>query len=226
MVQVGDSFGKKTVIFELKIRASTDYDYATIREDWNTKKVSKRKAMTKTKTARLASRKLVLIILGVLAASLAAWALYIKLTQTSDQVSNPQSDSSPAEGAQSNQGSPSQSATPGSPQAQSPSANTNNSSLPKPTLTKSSGNNGSIPPNVPVNFVCLGEPNLNCSITLTDQANSNHKIDLGTKTLGDERGQAGASFDWTSLSGRWTVVATMSDGSRSSQSLPQTLVVE
>lgn len=75
-----------------------------------------------------------------------------------------------------------------------------------PTFTKSSGNNGSIPVGVDVNFVCTSETNTTCQINLTSQ--SGKVISLAEQTVLDNgRGNAFTQWYWNSIEGSWDVVA-------------------
>lgn len=98
------------------------------------------------------------------------------------------------------------------------------STPPTPTLSKSSGNNGSIPAGVPVSFGCQSTAGLNCTILLTGPSNLN----LGTKTIpSDGTDRPGTTWYWTSVSGSWKVVAQITNSSgKSSNSAAQTLVVQ
>lgn len=96
----------------------------------------------------------------------------------------------------------------------------------KPTFTKSSGNNGPIPQNVLVEFVCTTLPGLDCQIILV---NSNgQKITLPYKPVTDNgRGQYFTSWQWKSQQGSWSVTAQSKNsegGTNSSEK--QTLVVK
>ena len=110
------------------------------------------------------------------------------------------------------------------------STNPNNSSsgsVSKPTLNKSSGNNGPIPASVLVNFTCYTAQGNNCAIILTDKTNSANVITLNTQAATSTYGQQPfASWNWTSVAGSWNVVARASNGSASSDSDAQGLVVQ
>lgn len=99
------------------------------------------------------------------------------------------------------------------------------SKLPKPTLSKSSGNNGPVPNGAMVQFICSGVINVNCSVTLTDQ--DRKTITLEAKPVSDDgRGQAAVSWLWEAKAGTWQIVATASaTGYQSTESDPQTLKV-
>ncbi len=95
-----------------------------------------------------------------------------------------------------------------------------------PTFTKSSGNNGPIPNNVLVEFVCSAEPGVDCQIILV---NSNgQKITLPYMPVKDNgRGQYFISWQWTSQTGTWTVTAQAKNSQGGiSSSEKQTLVVK
>lgn len=105
----------------------------------------------------------------------------------------------------------------------SPSVSSNSSvNLPTPLLTKSSGNNGSVPAGVVIEFTCVSNSSYQCTIRLTGPKT----INLETQTLSNNnRGENyGAIWDWTSVFGKWSVTAVLSDGkgnekSSASQSL-------
>lgn len=104
---------------------------------------------------------------------------------------------------------------------------TNSPSVPeKPTFTKSSGNNGPIPQNVLVEFVCTTLPGLECQIILV---NSNgQKITLPFKPVADNgRGQYFTSWQWKGQQGNWSITAQSKNsegGTNTSEK--QTLVVK
>ena len=101
-------------------------------------------------------------------------------------------------------------------------------SLPKPTLAKSSGNNGSVPANSLIEFTCAGQAGLQCTVILTDKMNSSHQIDLGSKLIKDDGyGQTAVIWDWKSLAGNWIVIAKVKDtNNNSAGSDEQNLVVQ
>ena len=89
--------------------------------------------------------------------------------------------------------------------SQSPVASQAN--LPKPTLMKSSGNNGSIPTGAMIEFTCLAPTGYTCRVELS----GSKTITLGAKTIEDNRGQTGANWEWSSERGTWSVVALLRD---------------
>lgn len=88
--------------------------------------------------------------------------------------------------------------------------------LPTPVLAKSSGNNGSIPPDVTVNLTCESAPGYFCEVKL-EKAGVN-TVTLEKKQLTGERGQSFASWNWESISGTWSVTAVLSNSSGQSKS--------
>ena len=88
----------------------------------------------------------------------------------------------------------------------SPSSSAN---LPTPTLTKSSGNNGSVPSGVAIEFTCSAPAGYSCETVLS----GTKTVSLGAKSLAtDSRGQTpSVSWMWTSEKGSWSVVAKVSD---------------
>jgi len=96
--------------------------------------------------------------------------------------------------------------------------------LPIPILAKSSGNNGSIPPGVLVNFTCTSTPGYFCEVKL-EKSGANPVI-LEKKQLTGEMGQSFASWNWESISGKWSVTALLSNNSgQAKSSAAQTLEV-
>lgn len=81
------------------------------------------------------------------------------------------------------------------------------SSVPKPSLMKSSGNNGSVPVGAVIEFTCLAPSGYTCSVELK----GNKTITLDKKTIEDNRGQTGTSWEWTSEKGSWSVTAVLRD---------------
>lgn len=96
----------------------------------------------------------------------------------------------------------------------------------KPTLIKSSGNNGPVPVNVVIEFVCQGSAGLNCKVVLVNQNGS--IVELPSQQVKDNgRGQYFTSWEWRSLSGIWQVYAVViNQQSKSTQSDKQTLEVK
>lgn len=94
-----------------------------------------------------------------------------------------------------------------------------------PFFSKSSGNNGPIPANVLVNFICNSEPGTTCQIILTS---GNKKIALPEQEVKDNgRGQWFTSWDWTSITGKWNVIARAKNKQGGiSDSINQTLEVK
>ncbi len=80
-------------------------------------------------------------------------------------------------------------------------------SVPKPSLTKSSGNNGSVPVGAILEFTCLAPVGYTCSVELK----GDKTITLEKKSIIDNRGQTGVSWSWTSEKGTWSVSAILSD---------------
>ena len=101
-----------------------------------------------------------------------------------------------------------------------------NPPLPKPMLTKSSGNTAPIPKGVLVEFSCSGVVNTNCYITLYNQE-SEETLRFDDKKLKDDgRGQVFATWVWESKPGTWSIGATVTaDGYSPSSSESQTLTV-
>ncbi len=154
------------------------------------------------------------IFLAVLAAGLLGWAAYAKYGQTKkttpQTAENPVSDAElgehpvPADKVATLQPEP-------APASSSP--------LAKPTLSKSSGNNGPVPAGILINFVCEGAKGLNCEVILTDSNDSTHQILLPKKPLADNgRGEVFASWDWNSIKGTWKVISKVTDGAGNSAS--------
>lgn len=104
----------------------------------------------------------------------------------------------------------------GVPPADSTSAQAQTNNLPTPVLAKSSGNNGSIPPEVIVNFTCESAPGYLCEVRL-EKAGAN-TVTLEKKQLTGERGQSFASWNWESISGTWSITAVLSSSSGQSKS--------
>lgn len=97
-------------------------------------------------------------------------------------------------------------------------------SMPTPVLAKSSGNSGSIPAGVLVNLTCTSTPGYFCEIRLEKPGAS--PIVLEKKQLTGEMGQSFASWNWESVSGKWSVVALLSNSSgQTKSSTAQTLEV-
>ncbi len=96
--------------------------------------------------------------------------------------------------------------------------------LPIPILAKSSGNNGSIPPGVLINFTCTSTPGYFCEVKL--EKSGANPIILEKKQLTGEMGQSFASWNWESVSGKWSVTALLSNNSgQAKSSAAQTLEV-
>lgn len=135
-----------------------------------------------------------------------------------DSSTNADSSNTSEQNQKLSEASPSPSASQGTQSSQS------SSSLPTPLLTKSSGNNGSIPSSVTVEFTCASTGSYSCLIRLTGAKT----INLDTKSLTNNgRGDYGALWDWTSQKGTWTVVAVLTDGKGAEKtSAPQTLEVK
>lgn len=89
-----------------------------------------------------------------------------------------------------------------------------NASVPKPTLMKSSGNNGPVPVGAIIEFTCLAPTGYNCSVELK----GNKTITLDEKSIEDNRGQTGAGWEWTSEKGSWTIVAALKDSNGNTNS--------
>lgn len=95
-----------------------------------------------------------------------------------------------------------------------------------PVFTKSSGNNGSIPRNILVEFVCSAEPGVDCEIILVNT--NGQKITLPYVQVKDNgRGQYFASLQWTSQTGTWSITAQAKNSQGGiSSSEKQALVVK
>lgn len=99
---------------------------------------------------------------------------------------------------------------------QSSTSPTSNSSvvLPTPILMKSSGNNGSIPSGIEVEFTCTSLPGYSCKVLMSGA----HTKTFESKALKDNgRGQAGVSWLWKSESGSHSIVAVLSDSKGNEQ---------
>lgn len=100
-------------------------------------------------------------------------------------------------------------------------------SLKAPTLTKSSGNNGPVPPGAIIEFVCESINGATCDIVLVDTGSSNSTINLGGKTITDDgRGQSAVLWNWTALKGTWKVAAKATKDGSTTSSQQQTLEVK
>jgi len=107
----------------------------------------------------------------------------------------------------------------------SPSPNAvNSNALPMPLLTKSSGNNGSVPPGAVIEFVCTSPSGFQCKIELKGP----EAITLETKSVvGNGRGQAAATWTWPAKAGSWSITAILSDNNKNQKaSLAQKLEVK
>jgi len=94
-----------------------------------------------------------------------------------------------------------------------------------PTFTKSSGNTGSIPSGVTVDFTCLSEVNTTCSIILV--ANGKQTILGPSKVADNSRGQYFTDFYWTSVKGSYQITAQAKNSQGGiSTSAAQSLVVQ
>lgn len=101
---------------------------------------------------------------------------------------------------------------------------TQSNNLPTPVLAKSSGNNGSIPSGVLVNFTCTSTPGYFCEVKL--EKSGANTVTLEKKQLTGEMGQSFASWNWESIGGTWSVTAVLSNSSgQTKSSAPQTLEV-
>lgn len=116
---------------------------------------------------------------------------------------------------------------PSAPQDSADAADDQNKTLPKPTLNKSSGNNGPIPSGILVNFTCTGVINAECQIILTD-TDSEEVLELEKKELEDTgRGNPSAVWTWKSISGNWQVKAVVTaNGFNDNMSNSQELTVQ
>lgn len=97
--------------------------------------------------------------------------------------------------------------------------------LPVPTLTKSSGNNGtSVPTGSNVDFVCAAPAGYQCRVELSGAGS----VTLAAKSLVDDgRTQPAVDWIWEAKRGSWNVVAVLSDGKGNEQvSSSQTLEVK
>lgn len=107
------------------------------------------------------------------------------------------------------------------------SSTSHGNSMSAPTLTKSSGNNGSVPSGAIIEFICHSVDGASCDIILTDSANKNNVIKLGSKTIADNgRGEFAALWEWTARQGKWSVVARATKDGASASSPAQTLEVK
>lgn len=96
--------------------------------------------------------------------------------------------------------------------------------LPTPLLSKSSGNNGPVPKGTVIEFICTAPAGYSCFVRLV----GSKTINFNKQTLTDNgRGQAAASWDWTSQSGKWSITAILQDAKGNEQaSNAQTLEVQ
>lgn len=98
------------------------------------------------------------------------------------------------------------------------------STLPVPILSKSSGNNSSVPGGTTINFTCVSIATYYCEVKLT--RSGPEVISLEKKQLAGELSQYGANWYWESISGTWSVTAVLSNGSgQTKSSAAQTLEV-
>lgn len=102
-----------------------------------------------------------------------------------------------------------------------------NGVLDTPTLTKSSGNNGPVPPGAIIEFVCESINGATCDIVLVNTDSSNSTINLGGKTITDDgRGQSAVLWNWTALKGTWKIAAKATKDGSTTSSQQQTLEVK
>lgn len=96
----------------------------------------------------------------------------------------------------------------------------------KPVLIKSSGNYGSVPANIVIEFVCQGAPGLKCKVMLSSQSGSN--IELPDQDVKDNgRNQYFTSWEWKSITGTWQVYAVVTNQQgKSAESDKQSLEVK
>lgn len=98
-----------------------------------------------------------------------------------------------------------------------------NANLPTPLLTKSSGNNGSVPSGAVIEFTCTSQAGYDCAIRLSGPKT----INLPKQKLTDNgRGQAVITSDWPAEKGSWTIVAVLSNSTGEKTSATQTLEVK
>lgn len=83
--------------------------------------------------------------------------------------------------------------------------------LKPPTFLKSSGNHGPVPVGAVINFVCHGTVGLECYMELQDTTSSNNNLVLEKQLIQSDMGQGFASWNWTSLLGKWDVRAIIID---------------
>ncbi|MEI7819173.1 MAG: hypothetical protein WCI47_03575 [bacterium] len=96
--------------------------------------------------------------------------------------------------------------------------------LPTPILSKSSGNNGSVPVDAVIEYICTAPAGYNCKIIIK----GSRTITLTAKAIEDNgRGQAAASWTWVAEKGSWSITAVLSDNKGNEQaSTAQTLEVK
>lgn len=167
---------------------------------------------------KLLKNKIILVALFLVTAGLVSVAAYVKYSQPKTKDTSPN--------VTKNRPAPTNTPTESSATTTTPA--TAPVALPKPLLAKSSGNNGSVPPGIPIEFTCKGQLSLQCTVILIDKNNPANKIDLGAKTIQDDGyGQAIVAWNWNSVSGNWSVIARVTDGKgNSAQSDEQSLVVQ
>jgi hypothetical protein len=178
-------------------------------------------------TAKKRTKNIAIIVVALSVGLLLGGYLYTSSRAESPDVAQgkiskdePKSDSSDTDSSSSGSTS-TPSMTPESPTTP-PATQSNN--LPTPVLAKSSGNNGSIPSGVLVNFTCTSTPGYSCEVKL-QKAGAN-TITLERKQLTGEMGQSFASWNWESISGTWSVTAVLSNSSgQTKSSAAQTLEV-
>ncbi len=97
--------------------------------------------------------------------------------------------------------------------------------LPKPILIKSSGNNGAVPSDAAIEFVCSSDTGTYCQVVLT--SSTGREVKLDEKLIQPtSKGLPSINWVWTAEQGNWKVIARARDNSgSSSQSDQQTLTV-
>lgn len=178
----------------------------------------------KTNTKKVIIIVSVLLLIGLILSSLVVYGIYQKNKSNSGQKATQETSIQAADIQSADTESKDEAV---STQNQASTQPTINAPAPnKPTLIKSSGNNGPVPINIVIEFICQGDPGLNCNIVLVNQNGS--VINLQNQPLKNNgRDQYLARWEWKSLSGVWQVysVVTNSQG-KSAQSDKQTLEVK
>lgn len=167
--------------------------------------------------------KVILIII----ISVAIGALFVYLLYSSNKlnflIKNSQTQSSPTDSDPTNTTNSTTSNNQAAPGGESQISSTTPD---KPTLIKSSGNYGSVPANIFIEFVCQGTPGLKCKVLLNNQAGS--IVELPSQDVEDNgRGQSFTSWEWRSITGTWQVYAVVTNSQgKSAESNKQSLEVK